>query len=172
MTSVTLAQSYLVKATKRLKILPVLLAEEAYSDVVREAQEIVELAVKGILRYIGIEPPKQHDVGYLLVEFQDRLPEEVRREAGKIAKISKWLRKEQEFAFYGDADFIPTEEYTEQDARRGMQDANFVVQMAMGVILPAERALASQKAGIDCEGRAGGRPQRKSRLFFIPHLRN
>lgn len=29
MTSVTLAQSYLVKATKRLKILPVLLQEEA-----------------------------------------------------------------------------------------------------------------------------------------------
>lgn len=34
MTSITLAQSYLVKATKRLKILPVLLKEQAYSDVV------------------------------------------------------------------------------------------------------------------------------------------
>ncbi len=167
MTSITLAQSYLIKATKRLKILPVLLTEEAYSDVVREAQEIVELAVKGILRYIGIEPPKQHDVGYLLVEFRDRLPEEVQREAGKIAKISKWLRKEREFAFYGDVDFIPTEEYTEQDARRGMQDANFVVQMAMRVILSAERATASQKAGIDCEGGAGGRPHRKGRLFLF-----
>jgi len=45
MNSATLAQSYLIKAMKRLKILDVLMAEEAYSDVVREAQEIVELAL-------------------------------------------------------------------------------------------------------------------------------
>lgn len=41
MTNVTLAESYLLKALKRLKILEVLMTEEAYSDVVREAQEIV-----------------------------------------------------------------------------------------------------------------------------------
>jgi hypothetical protein len=34
-----LAQSYLQKARSRLKILQVLLDEEAFSDVVREAQE-------------------------------------------------------------------------------------------------------------------------------------
>lgn len=60
MTNHTLAQSYLIKATKRLRILDVLMEEAAYSDVVREAQEIVELALKGILRQVGIEPPKQH----------------------------------------------------------------------------------------------------------------
>jgi HEPN domain-containing protein len=62
MTNISLAQSYLIKATKRLKILPVLLAEQAYSDVVREAQEIVELALKGMLRQAGVDPPKWHDV--------------------------------------------------------------------------------------------------------------
>ncbi|GAB4108465.1 MAG: hypothetical protein Kow001_05840 [Acidobacteriota bacterium] len=56
MTNLTLARSYLVKAWKRLKILTVLLEEEAYSDVVHEAQEIVELALKGMLRQVGIEP--------------------------------------------------------------------------------------------------------------------
>lgn len=66
MNTTTLAQSYLLKATKRLKILPVLFLEGAYSDVIREAQEIVELALKGALRQIGVDPPKQHDVGYLL----------------------------------------------------------------------------------------------------------
>lgn len=49
MNNLALAHSYLVKAQKRLKILDVLLAEEAYSDVIREAQEIVELALKGML---------------------------------------------------------------------------------------------------------------------------
>ncbi|MDQ0285601.1 HEPN domain-containing protein [Desulfofundulus luciae] len=136
MTSTTLAQSYLLKATKRLKILPVLFEEETYSDVIREAQEIVELALKGMLRQIGVDPPKQHDVGYLLVEFKDRLPPEVGREAHRLAKISKWLRKEREFAFYGDVDFIPTEEYTKDDASRAMEDARFTVQMATLVIRP------------------------------------
>lgn len=58
MTTVSLAQSYLIKALLRLKILDLLLAEGAYSDVVREAQEIVELAMKGMLRQVGVEPPK------------------------------------------------------------------------------------------------------------------
>lgn len=68
MNNLTLAQSYLLKATKRLKVLDVLFQEEAYSDVIREAQELVELALKGILRQIGVEPPKQHDVGYLIAK--------------------------------------------------------------------------------------------------------
>jgi hypothetical protein len=138
LTSTTLAQSYLLKATKRLKILPVLFGEEAYSDVIREAQEIVELALKGMLRWIGVDPPKQHDVGYLLVEFQDRLPPEVSREAQRLAQISRWLRKEREFAFYGDVDFIPTEEYTREDAARAMDDARFTVQVAALLIRPQE----------------------------------
>lgn len=144
MTSITLAQSYLVKATKRLKILPVLLKEQAYSDVVREAQEIVELSLKGMLRAIGVEPPKQHDVGYLLIDFKERFPEEVQVEVERMAKISKWLRKEREFAFYGDVDFIPTEEYTEDEAQRAIEDAELVVKMASKVIEPALEKLPEQ----------------------------
>jgi HEPN domain-containing protein len=49
-TNASLAQSYLTKAQKRLKILGVLLGDDAYSDVVREAQDIVELALKGMLK--------------------------------------------------------------------------------------------------------------------------
>jgi hypothetical protein len=135
MTNRTLAQSYLLKARKRFKVLEVLLNEEAYSDVIREAQELVELALKGILRQVGVEPPKQHDVGYLVIEFKDRLPREVAEEAKKIAAISKWLRKEREFSFYGDVDFIPTEEYTLKDAQKAINDAKFVLQMAEKVMM-------------------------------------
>jgi hypothetical protein len=53
-----------------------------------------------------------------------------------LAQISKWLRKEREFSFYGDVDFIPTEEYTVQDAARAIRDANFVVEMAR-LVIPA-----------------------------------
>ena len=130
MKNLSLAKSYLWKAIKRLKILPILLNEEDYSDVVREAQEIVELALKGMLRQIGIEPPKWHDVGGLILEYRSRFPEDVSSQAEKLADISAWLRKEREFSFYGDIDFIPSEQYTRSDAQRAIDDATFVVQMA------------------------------------------
>ncbi len=57
MTNESLARSYLKKAADRLDVLDLLLKKGAYSDVVREAQELVELALKGMLRAIGIEPP-------------------------------------------------------------------------------------------------------------------
>lgn len=129
-----LAQSYLTKAATRLKILPILMKDKAYSDVIRESQEIVELALKGILREVGVEPPKWHDVGPLIIEFKDRFPEQVTKNAEKLAAISKWLRKEREFAFYGEADFIPTEEYDLKDAERAVKDAKFVVEMTKLVI--------------------------------------
>ncbi|KXG76719.1 hypothetical protein AN618_14990 [Fervidicola ferrireducens] len=97
MTNVTLAESYLEKAKVRLKMIKFLFEEKAYSDIVREAQEAVELALKGILRKIGVEPPKQHDVGYLLIEYKDKLPKEVADKVDELASISKWLRKEREF---------------------------------------------------------------------------
>jgi len=133
-TNATLAKSYLTKAVKRLKILVVLLEEDAYSDVVREAQEIVELALKGMLRQVGIEPPKWHDVGPVLKEYRNRFPGPVDREIDRLAEISAWLRKEREFALYGDIDFIPTEQYSFADAERAIDDARFVVSVAESVI--------------------------------------
>jgi HEPN domain-containing protein len=134
MTNITLAKSYLKKAVARIDILGVLLKHEAYSDVIREAQEIVELALKGMLRAVGIEPPKYHDVGGLLVEHQEKFGNDIASELPYLARISKWLRKERELSFYGDIDFIPTEEYTEEDARKAINDATLVVNLARKVI--------------------------------------
>ncbi len=134
MTNKTLAQSYRIKAEKRLKVLEVLLNEDAFSDVIREAQEIVELALKGILRQVGIEPPKWHDVGGTLREYSERLPPQIRTDLDRLAGISAWLRKEREFSFYGDIDFIPTEQYERNDALRAIDDARFVCAAAAQVI--------------------------------------
>jgi len=135
-TNTSLGRAYLEKAQKRLAILDVLEQEGAYSDVVREAQEIVELALKGALRLVGVEPPKLHDVGPILLDHRDRFPEGVRPHLEDLARISKWLRKEREFAFYGDVDFIPTLEYTQEDARRAREDAQRVVSVCRQ-LLPA-----------------------------------
>lgn len=60
MTGSDLARSYLEKAEKRVRVLEVLLEQDGFSDVVREAQELVELALKAMLRQIGTDPPKWH----------------------------------------------------------------------------------------------------------------
>ncbi len=136
MTNESLARSYLRKASDRLEILDVLLRKGAYSDVVREAQELVELALKGMLRAIGIEPPKLHDVGDLLLEHRGRFSEELRGTLGALAEISKELRKNRELAFYGDVDFIPTEKYSLQEAQKARAGAAKVLDVAQRVIQP------------------------------------
>ena len=139
MTNESLARAYLVKAEKRLKALAVLRDEGAHSDVVREAQELVELALKGMLRAVGVEPPKFHDVGGLLVEHRLKFAPSVREELARAAEISKRLRRERELALYGDIDFIPTEEYSAADGQRAYDEAASVLALAQAAIRPLSR---------------------------------
>lgn len=136
MTNLDLARSYLFKARKRLKVLGILMEEGDYSDVVREAQEIVELALKAMLRWAGIDPPKWHDVGPALLAYRELFPQEVQGELEGLARISAWLRKERELSFYGDVDFIPTEEYDEGTAREAFEGARKAVEVAQKLIEP------------------------------------
>jgi HEPN domain-containing protein len=136
-TAGDLARSYLVKARVRLKALALLRDEGGHSDAVREAQELVELALKAMLRAVGVEPPKFHDVGPLLVAHRGRFSPDVGEHLDRAARISDRLRRDRELAFYGDVDFIPTERYSEADARQAYDDAAWVLALA-------ERALARQ----------------------------
>jgi hypothetical protein len=133
-TTAALAKSYLAKARARLTILKPLQDAQDYSDVVREAQEIVELCLKGMLRWVGVEPPKWHDVGPLLTKHRKKLSKVNAETIERLAEISARLRKEREIAFYGELDFIPSEEYLEEDGLTAMQDARFVFGVAETVI--------------------------------------
>ena len=136
MTNTSLAESYLAKARVRLEVLDVFLDKEAYSDVVREAQEVVELALKGMLRQVGMEPPHWHDVGSLIRQHRDRFPGVADDGIERLVEISTALRKERELAFYGAIDFIPTEEYDQEQAEQALGDANWVVTVAARIIEP------------------------------------
>jgi HEPN domain-containing protein len=130
MTNKDLAMSYMIKARNRMELLDVLLAKGAFSDVIGEAQEIVELATKAMLRKVGIDPPKWHDVGEILLDKADRFMPEVKSKLSQVAEISKALRVDRDLSFYGDIDFIPTEEYTRQDADKAIADTSFVMEIA------------------------------------------
>jgi len=87
-----------------------------------------------MLRSVGVEPPKIHDVGGLLLEHKEKFPKNIAKNFKRLAEISKRLRKERELAFYGDIDFIPTEEYTEDDAKGAIRDTRFIVDTAKKLI--------------------------------------
>ncbi len=123
-----LAKEYLERCKKRLKAIKLLYREKSYADVVRESQEIVELCGKGILRCAGIDPPKWHDVGDIVMDLAEKY-KNFKKEFKKYSKISKWLRKERELAFYGELDFIPSEEYKEKDAKKAIEGAEFSINL-------------------------------------------
>jgi HEPN domain-containing protein len=115
-----LAKDYLERSKVRLKMLEFLKNEGAYADVVREAQEVVELMLKGLILYYGLDVPKVHDVSRFIEENINVFPEKIKENLPKIKQISRSLRKERELAFYGLIDWIPSEEYTIEDAERAI----------------------------------------------------
>lgn len=110
-----LAQSYFEKFLVRVDILPEFQKRKAYSDVIREGQEALELGIKGMLRSLGIEPSFSHDPGKELHAVLNRLPGKLSKIGPDLVQWSKQLRRQRELAYYGAADFIPTEEFNLQD---------------------------------------------------------
>lgn len=127
MTADELARSYFNRSAKRWLALELLMQHEAFPDVVREAQEIVELVLKGMLRAVGIDPPKWHDVGQILLEHADKLPSPVRADLPAFAATSRRLRRDREAAFYGDTDLIPEQVFDRAAAQQALDDARRVL---------------------------------------------
>jgi hypothetical protein len=94
MRSSRLAADYVHRAEVRVQALQVLFAAESWADVVRESQEIVELALKGLLRACGIEPPRIHDVSDVLIAERGRLPAALAGEIEALAEASRRLRRD------------------------------------------------------------------------------
>jgi HEPN domain-containing protein len=122
-----LAADYLKRASIRLEAVQLLLERQSYADVVRESQEVVELALKALLRSCGILPPRIHDVSDILESELDRLPSPVKPHVERLTDISRSLRRDRELAFYGTEDLTPSAFYKVKDAKKALEDARFVV---------------------------------------------
>lgn len=127
-----LARDYVVRAEVRLRALDVLFEAESWADVVRESQEVVELALKGLLRAHGVAPPRVHDVSDVLDAERARLPEGLAPEIDGLVRISRDLRRDRELAFYGAEDLTPSGFYEREDAERARSGAAHTV----GVVRP------------------------------------
>jgi HEPN domain-containing protein len=111
-----LAADHLRRAGARLRALDVLFDSGSWADVVRESQEVVELALKGLLHTSGVEPPRIHDVADVLVAERGRLPPALATHVDRLADVSRALRRDRELAFYGAEDLTPSAFYRESDA--------------------------------------------------------
>jgi HEPN domain-containing protein len=129
MIGINLGQDYFLRAKVRRKAVQVLKDESAHADVVRECQEIVELLLKGALRVIGIDPPKWHDVGQIIIQHSHSFPAEIATNVARIAKISSDLRKNREMSFYGDDDFLPTQGYDIDDSTKVMIETDWLLDL-------------------------------------------
>jgi hypothetical protein len=122
-----LARDYLWRSEIRLRALAVLYDAESWADVVRESQEIVELTLKGLLRSVGVSPPRVHDVSDVMLEEQARLPRRLDADVARMVSVSRRLRRDRELAFYGAEDLTPSGFYSEEDARAARADAEALV---------------------------------------------
>ena len=123
----SLAADYVHRTAVRLEALVVLFGAESWADVVRESQEAVELALKGLLRRYGVEPPRIHDVSAILLAERGRFPEELQPHVEELAAASRALRRDRELAFYGAEDLTPGGFYRREDAERALAAARSVV---------------------------------------------
>ena len=124
-----LVKDYLIRSSNRLATLDVLFEKKSWPDVVRESQEIVELALKALLKHCLIEVPMIHDVSQVLNTEKSKLPLPIQKELSKLMTISKDLRRDRELSFYGSEDLTPMEFYSQNDAQKAKDSAYFVVHL-------------------------------------------
>lgn len=119
MTSDRIARDYLQQARGRRIALDALMGAGVYAAVVRESQEIVELILKGALRFVGIDPPKRHDIHDFVLRFIDRFPAEWQLVMADLRESLAGLARDRGPSFYGnEVEDIPASElFGEPDAR-------------------------------------------------------
>lgn len=122
-----LAVDYVQRAAARLRAIDALYEAGSWADVVGESQEAVELALKGLLRAAGVDPPRVHDVAEVLEAERSRLSTSLADDIDRLAAVSRTLRRDRELAFYGAEDLTPSDFYRERDADEARDAARLVV---------------------------------------------
>lgn len=102
---------------------------EDWNLAVRRSQEIVELSLKGFLKFLGVDYPKVHDVGFIFLrEAKNKGASFSEDTFRRIQEASKWLAEARAPAFYGER------YYKKEEASKAYGDAVFVLQAIKNAI--------------------------------------
>jgi HEPN domain-containing protein len=131
MTSSQMGRRFIEEAQGRLELVRLARERQRWSTVVREAQECVELLLKGALRLVAVEPARTHDVAPLLRRSAGRFPEWLQPEVERLAAISAEMAGDRGLAFYGDErqGLGPQDLFGEEDAARAVADLEHVARL-------------------------------------------
>ena len=118
MRSIKVARAYLVQAKARLDDAEEALLDGNHPYTVRLSQECVELSLKAVLKAVGIEYPKAHEVSDIFTDIAGRFPDWFKAEIAFLTESSKLLFKKREPSLYGDEGALlsPNEVMSEEDA--------------------------------------------------------
>jgi len=125
---------YLFRCDARLKAIETLRSLKSWSDVVRESQEVVELALKAYLRFHNVMPPRVHDVSPTLEENIALFGKAQTAMVENFIEVSRIMRRDRELAFYGSEDLTPSQFYKEKDAKIAFGMAKDVVQSVVKIV--------------------------------------
>ena len=122
-------EDLLKDAQKHYKQLVDAYNERWWNIVIRRAQEVVELSLKGILKMECIEYPKIHDIGAVFVKMMKEKGIELEeRIYKKIIEISDYLAKERGPSFYGE------KIYTKKDAEKAKEYAEKIIEITRKIL--------------------------------------
>ncbi len=128
MTTPRMGAQYIEEATYRRSLVEAAFGSGRWATVVREAQECVELFLKGALRLAAVEPARVHDVGDMLRQEAQRFPPWFTAEVERLAAISTRMTEDRGAAFYGDenAELGPQQLFNESDAEEARRELTTV----------------------------------------------
>jgi HEPN domain-containing protein len=121
MTNIDAGEKLLKEAEIYLQEMENNFKAKEWNITIRKAQEVTELSLKGLLKIMGIEYPKVHDLGkFFVTTLSNRgimLSEE---DSQKLRFISAILAEKRAPAFYFE------KEYTREDATEAAKGARWV----------------------------------------------
>ena len=128
MTTDSMGRRYIEEAQGRVELVRLAAERRLWATVVREAQEAVELFLKGSLRLVSIEPARTHDVAELLRRAAPRFPGWFQSQIDHLALISTELAGDRGPAYYGDErqGIGPQDLFDEGDAGRALEQLEYV----------------------------------------------
>lgn len=126
-----MGRQYIEEARGRMALARLAMQQGLWAATVREAQECVELFLKGALRLVAVEPTRTHDVADVLRRERARFPDWFRQAVDELATISTELAGDRGLAFYGDErrELGPQALFDEHDARRATQRLEVVARL-------------------------------------------
>ncbi|TAN37332.1 MAG: HEPN domain-containing protein [Candidatus Methanoperedens sp.] len=133
-----LALDYIDRAGLTLEEAKSAFEKEVYSLTIRRAQETCELSLKGALRYLAIEYPRDHDVSDVLIRVKEtrQIPEWFYEKIEFMAGVSSDLARKRGPAFYGiERSVTPASKiFGRDEALRALKGAEEILKLCRSLI--------------------------------------